>query len=827
MKRLLGTALALTLLYGSVHAQPTCTGVWGTPLVNQTFGQGTATDNWYGPLNTYAPGASTSTTFVGAAGPVGGVLSDGFSGLAKVPSASGQGNWVSTPDHTGNTNGLMFLINAPSTAATVFFEYVMDDLCPNTTLKLSVWILNANMSSLTTNPTYQYPNMTLKAVDAITNVELGSSESGDVAADAAWHQYSVVFSNGTSSSVKLQLVNNSVGSGFGNDLAIDDITVQPCVPVSHVLPKIDTLICQNASLNFTANVTASPYNPPEYQWQYSTDGGTTWLDQGAPSASTSYTFTTGSLAAGSYLIRYKTGPQGATANSNCIAISDTSKVTISSPPVTPGINYIDHYCTGTAFVPFTIVSGTNIKWYEAPGDPPMAAAPVVNTNAPGVYTWYASQTTLQGCESPLLPVTVTVVQNPIVDFNYTLGPGCSNDTIYLQNTAQFANSYRWDFGDGLTDTAKNPVHIYNDQGIYNIRLIASGSGCKDSTVKIIDINHPLQAAFNTSPDVICVGGFVNFINGSTTSVVHGTAPSWFWDFGDGSTTTQESPSHTFNTPGEYHVLFVARNGIPCTDTARTTILVDSVPHLLLSKSDTSICQGQITTFFADYTQNGLTDLQWNFGENADLLEQKSPGVRHAFELPGTYTITVNGYYRVCPNASATIQMLVKPMPHIDLGADTSICLDAAPLTLTDAVNAADPKATWRWSSGEKTASIQVRHDGRYTATVTIDQCSSSDDVVVTKDCYTDVPNSFTPNGDGVNDYFFPRQYLSKGVSGFAMTVYNRWGQKVFETENPNGRGWDGRFNDKAQPTGVYIYAIKVVLKNGRAEEYTGNVTLLR
>ena len=180
--------MILTVMNFNTSAQTSCNGVWGQKLVNQTFGAGTATATWYGPLTTYAPGASTSTTFVGAAGPVGGTLSDGFSGLAKFPSASGQGNWVSTPDHTGEPFGLRMLINAPSTAATVFFEYTMDNLCPNTTLKLAVWILNANDASITTNPTYQYANMTLNVTDAVTRAVLGSAPSRDGPADAAWHQ---------------------------------------------------------------------------------------------------------------------------------------------------------------------------------------------------------------------------------------------------------------------------------------------------------------------------------------------------------------------------------------------------------------------------------------------------------------------------------------------------------------------------------------------------------------------------------------------------------------------------------------------------------------
>ncbi len=326
--------LTFLFLYAclALQAQNTCNGVWGQLLVNQTFGQGNATDNWYGPLNTYAPGASTSTIFVGTAGPPGGVLVDNYSGLVKIPTVSGQGGWVSTPDHTGNPNGLMFVINAPSTALTVFFEYVMDDLCPNTTLKLSVWILNTNSASLTTNPSYQYPNMTLNAIDAVTNAVLGSSASGNVPADEAWHQYSVVFNNGSSTSIKLQLVNNSVGSGYGNDLAIDDITVQPCVPESHIQPRLDTTICQNTQLHFNANVINSPYNPAAYQWQYSADNGLTWQDQGAAGSNTAFTFSTGSLTPGTYWIRFKTGPQGLTGNHNCVAVSDTSIIQVAEFP---------------------------------------------------------------------------------------------------------------------------------------------------------------------------------------------------------------------------------------------------------------------------------------------------------------------------------------------------------------------------------------------------------------------------------------------------------------------------------------------------------------
>lgn len=831
MKKPIG-AILWSLLLLSVHfsvlAQTTCSGVWGSPLVNQTFGQGDATNNWYGPLGTYAPGVTTSTTFVGATGPAGGQLSDGYSGLTKFPSVSGQGNWVSTPDHTGNPYGLMFLINAPSTAATVFFEYTMDNLCPNTTLKLAVWILNVNSASITSNPTYQYPNMTLRAVDPVTNAILGTAESGNVAADSTWHQYAVTFSNGSSSSVKLQLVNNSVGSGYGNDLAIDDITVQPCVPISKVLPKVDTLICYNAAtLDFNAQILASPYNPTEYQWQYSTDAGATWQNQGAASTNSNYTFNAATATPGTYLIRYKAGPTGATSNNNCIAISDTSIVTVSAAPIPPVITYTDHYCTGEQQAPFTVVSGTNIKWYDAPtGGVGSTTDPVINTTTPGTYTWYASQTTPQGCESARIPVQITVTQMPVVDYTYTLGFACSSDTVHFTNTSQFAQSYYWEFNDGFNSTAVNPTHVYSNQGTYFVKLKATNLSCTDSVVKPIDILHPLQASFITSADTICVNGSVTFTNTSTARVIHNIDPSYHWSFGDGSTATQQNPTHTYIASGTYEVIMVIKDGVPCTDTFRRWIQVDSIPELYFTKSDTTVCTGQRITFAGYYTQSGLNTIKWNFGDTPDTVYNVNP-VQHSYDQAGTYTITLNSDYRVCPDVSSTMSLTVNPLPVINLGPDTAICLDGKAIVLSDLINAGNADAAWLWSTGDTTSSILVKHHGLYSATVTIGQCSTTDEVIVNKDCYVDIPNSFTPNGDGANDYFFPRQLLSNGVASFVMTVYNRWGQKIFETQNPSGRGWDGKFNDKDQPVGVFIYDIKVVMKNQRMEHYTGNVTLLR
>lgn len=322
--------------YSLLNAQtaPSCAGTWGPPIVNQTFGQGNATANWYGPLATYAPGATTSTTFVGAAGPPnGGALSDGFSGLVKTPSIGGNG-FLNSSDHTGNPNGLMMLINAPSTASTIFFEYVMNDLCPNTTLRLSLWILNVNPPG-TCGSGYQYPNVTLRAIDTSTGNVLGTSATGNIPTNQTWTPYSIIFNNASTSSVKLQIINNSVGNGCGNDIAIDDITVSPCIPATiQALPNAGTSLCtnQNSTIDFTATLTGSSYTPAEYQWQLSSNGGNTWVDEGSPTTNPVYTFNSAGKGAGNYSIRFKVGPQGSSLNTQCNAVSQIAVVTINNPP---------------------------------------------------------------------------------------------------------------------------------------------------------------------------------------------------------------------------------------------------------------------------------------------------------------------------------------------------------------------------------------------------------------------------------------------------------------------------------------------------------------
>jgi len=70
-------------------------------------------------------------------------------------------------------------------------------------------------------------------------------------------------------------------------------------------------------------------------------------------------------------------------------------------------------------------------------------------------------------------------------------------------------------------------------------------------------------------------------------------------------------------------------------------------------------------------------------------------------------------------------------------------------------------------------------------------CYSTDSIWVKRNCYLNIPNSFSPNGDGLNDYFLPRELLASGLTTFTMNIYKRWGENIFSTTSIDGRGWDG------------------------------------
>lgn len=478
-------------------------------------------------------------------------------------------------------------------------------------------------------------------------------------------------------------------------------------------------------------------------------------------------------------------------------------------------NYTKHYsstllCGGNYTLSALNLQGAGYLWEN--GDP--GATRVVNSA--GTY-WVHYTAVVNQCVEEFTDTFKVLDMPPELYTSTTYIDVCRDDSVVLQAADMTGTDYTWSNG------STGPVRTVNGSGQYWVSYHEPGNECRlyaDS----FTVQYP-GAPYNISFDVdsfLCQDIAVALVN---------TSGSYFnrytWYFGDADSSTLKDPVHTYQVPGSYEIMLVASKDNHCADTVYKTVTVDEriLPQLLASPAH--ICTGE-TIFFRHLLPETVTlnELQWLWGDGSELVTNDSM-VRHAYDRAGAMPVSLHATFRACPAVFLSDTVHVYALPLVDLGADTTLCLDGAAMVMRNQAINTEP-CVYAWNTGASLESIEIKHPGMYSLTLTTSHgCSSTETVTVRKDCYADIPNAFTPNGDQVNDYFLPRQLLSRGVNRFDMQIFNRWGQVIFETNRTDGRGWDGRFNGKEQPEGVYIYRIAISFKNGRQEQYQGNVTLIR
>ena len=166
----------------------------------------------------------------------------------------------------------------------------------------------------------------------------------------------------------------------------------------------------------------------------------------------------------------------------------------------------------------------------------------------------------------------------------------------------------------------------------------------------------------------------------------------------------------------------------------------------------------------------------------------------------------------------TLQLTVLPKPSPYLGADTTICIEN-PLVLYPGLF-----TTYSWQNGSSQSHFTVKQEGLYSVVVTNGCGTGKDEILITiKDCEIYFPSAFTPNSDGKNDQF--KMLNANTISGYDLAVFNRYGQKVFETTDP-AKGWDGAYKGKLQGNGAYIWQCNFI-RSGVNRYMNGTVMLLK
>lgn len=177
--------------------------------------------------------------------------------------------------------------------------------------------------------------------------------------------------------------------------------------------------------------------------------------------------------------------------------------------------------------------------------------------------------------------TIRISAVPQAAFTSDIKKGCGQVTVTFENLSINACCYLWDFGDGTFSTEKHPTHRYtSDRSPYNVKLTAYGEfGCNNVTVQkqCVQVTQLPVANFETSPgDVIKVPDFTFTFNNTSEGKIKRNE----WDFGDGSGSSDESPSHTYRQPGEYKVNLIVITEAGCSDTLSKVVRIEGVPGYL-------------------------------------------------------------------------------------------------------------------------------------------------------------------------------------------------------------------------------------------------------
>lgn len=432
--------------------------------------------------------------------------------------------------------------------------------------------------------------------------------------------------------------------------------------------------------------------------------------------------------------------------------------------------------------------------------------------------------------------------------------GCLPLTVDFVDLIGKAKKYIWNFGDGkpfsdgtfdTTTIAPRISHTFNNTGLFTVRLVSVDSTSCNITdtsythIKVGD-KEVKNLGFTYTRLMPCETNTIQFTNNSTAPLGTMFSDTAFgWDFGDGVSLingrTNRVFTHNYPAPGTYKVKLVLRDTTFCNvfDTVEQSILVTPIVKAGFT-APTDVCVGY-PTVFTNTTRNGDNDYRWNFGDNQTLTQNGFVATTiHTYSLPGTYPVKLvvrnDSTCNIIDSFTTTINVHDTPVSRfmvLPLGPP----IVNSPNTFQDQSTNA---VSYLWNFGDGETSTEQNPAHQYNSTGTFNACLTVTNQFGCKSTFClpvqakidpllDVPNAFTPGKFGKNAIIKVDGF---GIGDITFRIFNRWGQKLFETHNRK-EGWNGTFNGKLQPMDVYVYTLDVKFTDGTTTRKTGDITLIR
>jgi len=316
--------------------------------------------------------------------------------------------------------------------------------------------------------------------------------------------------------------------------------------------------------------------------------------------------------------------------------------------------------------------------------------------APGTYQVCLTVTSVCGTTQTCQALTVSCLA-PQADYNYTnSGLSVSFADASINDPAQWL----WDFGDGSNSSQQNPQHTYQFPGAYQVCLTASATcgGSQICQVIVVTCSAP-QAAFSQTANQLSV----NFQDASTNAPT-----TWFWNFGDSSSSTQQNPQHNYAQPGTYEVCLTATSACGNTQTCMNITISCSAPEAGFTQQQT-----ELSIAFQDVSSNQPTQWSWTFGDGGTSTAQNP---QHTYAMPGTYEVCLTAT-SVC-GASQSCQQLTVTCAAPQAG----FSFQAAGLTYIFTDQSLNQPLQWLWTFGNGNTSTQQSPSNTYALPGTYQVC---------------------------------------------------------------------------------------------------------
>jgi gliding motility-associated-like protein len=429
--------------------------------------------------------------------------------------------------------------------------------------------------------------------------------------------------------------------------------------------------------------------------------------------------------------------------------------------------------------------------------------------------------TVNNCSTNLPQVAVSFnTVAPSLSITPSVSITCFSNTVVVTSTVNPVSSYTWS-GAGIQGSINSSSITANAIGDYTLTVTDAVNGCTTTAISSVGTNTvaPTLTLSATSLVITCS------TTSSTLTATPSTTDTPTWVIPSGASVTNPL---TATTSGDYVATIIdAGNGCP---TSKTITIASNVipPNANAGSSVIIPCSTSSTTLLGTSTTTDAISYAWS-GPNITSITSATNIASPTVTDTGVYTLTITNLVTGCTATSTVI--VTKDNVIAAFTADPMS--GEAPLTV-NFTNASIGATSYTWSFGNGGTSINQNPStvfntaGTYTVILIASSASCSDTTsktIIVEDGFTiEIPNVFTPNGDGVNDAFHIK---TTGVKSAEGVIYNRWGQLLYSWDVLNV-SWDGKgSNGEICPDATYFYLIKVIDKKGKEHIAPGYVLIIR